>query len=275
MTFDAQTNNIWQGRPLASFFDNHKGCRIIRKDRNKILLKVQTVVTGKSGLFVKIYMCPTWWKRIKAHLQLSQGLHDLRICQQLQSLGVPVPAPVGALEEQARFGYPKRSLYACQWIENATSLQNMVVEMYLKRTGERELLHKLNVATGYFIAELHRKGVIPADLNSGNLLVKQSGSDKESFEFLLIDYERIFFSKTILPKQRLANLVQIAAFMLPSAEKAPWSLCLGYTQVHKEFDKEILAIKVNELARKRRAYWKRQVDERFRNIAKNMKKSSR
>lgn len=274
MTFDAQTD-MWQGRSLISFFDDHSGCIIIRKNRNKLLLKVPPVVAGKGRLFVKIYICPTWWTRIKAQWQLSRGMSDLRICRRLQVLGVPVPSPVGAIEEQAKFGCPKRSLYACQWIEDTITLQDMVVGMYHEKTGEKKLFHKLNVAIGCFIAELHRKGVVPADLNSGNLLVHQSDWDKDRFEFLLIDYERIFFSNTILPKQRLSNLVQIAAFMLPSAENAAWSLCLGYTQVHSEFNREILAIKVNELAKKRRAYWKRQIDERFRTIAKNMKKSSR
>ena len=48
---------------FSKIINNYRGCIVIRKDEEKVILKVPSEISGGNDLFVKIYLFPNNWKR--------------------------------------------------------------------------------------------------------------------------------------------------------------------------------------------------------------------
>lgn len=263
--------NEQQIRPLASFFHDHRGCVVVRKDRNKLLLRSRASSSHNADLFVKIYLHPSLRSRVQASCRRAGGARELNVCRRLRSLGVLTPEPVGSAVDRTWFGLPRRSLYAARWIGDAHTLQDLISHEYDRKQNGSEWFGDLTVAVGRFIATLHKKGVVPRELNAANLLVRCLNG--RGFEFLLIDYERIAFSRRAPISKCLTALSQVGASLLPVASNAPRQLSLGYTQICEALSLETLVREVDRSIWRRREMWARGLDERFSKIAKTLRKS--
>ena len=181
------------------------------------------------------------------------------------------PEPVGCALKRSWFGLPQHTLYAARWISDAITLQDLIFKEYDGEETRNELFSNLGVAIGRYIATLNKKGVVPSELNAGNLLVRRLNS--RSFEFILVDYDRISFSRRAPLSKYLTALSQVGAFLLPVSGDVPRQLSLGYTQVYQELDLEALTREVDHSIKRRRKMWARGLDEKFSNIAKALRES--
>lgn len=238
----------WQGGSLARLFDDQSGCIILRHQRSKVILRALSLEDGEADLFVKIYRYPDVRLRVMALLGRNGAQRELDHCRRLQRLGIPVPEPVGALEE-TWWGMPVRSLYAARWVSGATSLRQVLRDIRPDRGDAGDRLRQLAFASGRFLGELHRMGVACLDLNSGNLLV--SSGPRETPRFLLVDYERIAFDAAVVARKRLDALSQLGAALLPALEDAPRHLCRGYVAGYGEMDPAAMEAAVERLCRQR------------------------
>ena len=258
-----------QIRPLASFFNDHRGCVVVRKDRNKLLLRSRASSSHNADLFVKIYLHPNLRSRVQASFRLAGGARELYVCRRLRSLSVLTPEPIGCALKRSWFGLPLHSLYAARWISDAVTLQDLIFHEYDGEETRNELFGNLVVAIGHYIATLNKKGVVPRELNAGNLLVRRL--DSRSFEFILVDYDRVSFSRRAPLSKCLTALSQVGAFLVPVAGDVPRQLSLGYTQVYQGLDLKALTREVDLSISRRRKLWARGLDEKFSNIAKALR----
>ena len=285
---------------FSTIIYNYNGCIIIRKDEEKVILKVPSEISGGNDLFVKIYLFPNNWKRLYNFAGLKKGgYRDYRICRKLISHGVPVPDPVGAYNDMGIAGFPRRSLFASKWIKDAVSVRDLMVrhvsgksntgDQILRRKKEKILyedknkdsnnllsrgdLKKLSNSLGEFIAFLQKKRIYCNDLNAGNFLVRTS--DNSHFHFLLIDYEGISFIKPISKRRKIFNLSQIAAFMSVVDDNASHNLCQGYVKIQRQVDLKELTFEVEKKSKRLNKNWKKNLDNKFKKISQELLKNNK
>jgi len=284
---------------FSKIINNYRGCIVIRKDEEKVILKVPREISGRNDLFVKIYLFPNNWKRFCNFAGLKKGgFRDYRVCRKLISHGVPVPDPVGAYNDLGIGGFPRRSLFASKWIKEAISVRDMMVrhvsgksnagDQILRRKKEeilceeknkdssnllsRDGVIKLSNSLGGFIAFLHKNRIYCNDLNAGNFLVRIS--DNLCFHFLLIDYEGVSFIKPISKRRILSNLSQIAAFMSVVDDNASHNLCKGYVKkIQEQVNLKKLTCEVKEKSKKLKDNWKKNLDNKFKKISQELLKN--
>ena len=264
-----QKTNGWRDQSLISFFHDQTGCSILRKDRNKILLRAHGGRT--ADLFIKIFLYPNLHSRVQS-CRLLGGGQELNICRRLRSLGVPTPDPVGYAIERTWFGWPRRSLYAAKWVNDAHTLQDLII--HNNDWGEEDRsdqLGDLTLALGRFVATLHDKGVVPKDLTAGNLMVRQLTGGR--FEFLLVDYERIRFWRRVPRSKCLKSLSQVGAFLLPFFADAARSLSRGYVEIRKDLDLHELSVQVKQHSQDQMKMWLSKTDDRFSKIGAALERS--
>lgn len=285
---------------FSTIIYNYNGCIVIRKDEEKVILKVPSEISGGNELFVKIYLFPNNWKRFYNFAGLKKGgYRDYRVCRKLISHGVPVPDPVGAYNDLGIAGFPRRSLFASKWIKDAVSVRDLMVrhvsgesnagDQILRRKKEKILcedknkdssnllskdkLIKLTNSLGEFIAFLHKNRIYCNDLNAGNFLVRISNNSR--FHFLLIDYEGVSFIRPISKRRILSNLSQIAAFMTVVDDNASHSLCKGYVKIQKQVNLKKMTCEVEEKSKRLEENWKKNLDNKFKKISQELLKNKK
>lgn len=263
-----QKANGWRDQSLTSFFHDQTGCSILRKDRNKILLRA---CDGRTAdLFIKIFLYPNLHSRVQV-CRLLGGGQELNICRRLRSIGVTTPDPVGYAIESTWFGWPRHSLYAAKWVNDARTLQDLIIHNEWEGKDRIDRLGDLTIALGRFIATLHDKGVVSKDLTAGNLMVRQLAGGR--FEFLLVDYERIRFLRRVPRSKCLKSLSQVGAFLLPFFADAAKSLSRGYVEIRKDLDLHELSAQVDEYSQDKMKMWLSKTDDRFSKIGAALERS--
>jgi len=266
---------------FSKIINNYRGCIVIRKDKEKVIIKVPREISGGNDLFVKIYLFPNSWKRFCNFAGLKKGgFRDYRICRKLISHRVDVPDPVGAYNDPGIAGFPRRSLFASKWIKDAVSVRDLMVKEFLRREKGKTFyeeknkdsskllsrgdLKKLSHSLGEFIAFLQKKRIYCNDLNAGNFLVREY--DNSHFRFLLVDYEGISFIRPISKRRIIFNLSQIAALMSIVDDKAHYNLCQGYGKIQRQVDLKELTYEVEKKSKRLNKNWKKNLDSKFKKI---------
>ena len=284
---------------FSKIINNYRECIVLRKDEEKVILKVTREVSGGKELFVKIYLFPNRWKNFYKFAGLRKGgFRDYRVCKKLKSLGVPVPDPVGSYGDPWIPGFPRRSLFASKWIEDSVSIPNLMGglisgeskldDQILPRKKEKIVyedknkdsshllssgdLKKLSNSLGEFIAFLHKKRIYCKDLNAGNILVRIS--ENSHFHFLLIDYEGISFIRPISKRRKISNLSKIAAIMSVVDENASHNLCQGYGKIQRQVDLKELTFEVEKKSKRLNKNWKKNLDNNFEIISRKLQKNN-
>jgi tRNA A-37 threonylcarbamoyl transferase component Bud32 len=75
--------------------------------------------------------------------------------------------------------------------------------------ARREEKRELARAFGRFVADLHARGIYHGDLKAVNVFV--AAREDGSFEFTLVDYDRVVFGERVDRRRRIKNLSQAAA----------------------------------------------------------------
>jgi hypothetical protein len=284
-------------RELSSFLDDDSGCIVIRKDTDKVILKVPADVSGADALFVKVYLFTDVRRRLR-NLFWGQkgGVKDYRTCKKLKLLGVAVPEPVGAYADCPLTGLARRSLFATKWIADALSVRNLMLAQFSQKESPSEIvlpgkleypvdgvittnkfffkpaeINNFNFCLGAFVAGIHNRGVYTNDLNAGNILVQMPITSEP--RFLLIDYEGISFKTKVSKDRCLRNLAQIAAFISQRDENAVQNLCHGYWAMNQRFDLEEVTEIVERRSRLLQELWLKRLNTRFEEIGRKLQQS--
>lgn len=282
---------------LARYINDFNNCIVIRKDRDKAILKAPAVDSDNASWFVKIYFTPGITQRLRNFICRNLGgIRDYRICKELQLRGIPVPDPVGGFADHPLPGLAQHTVFACKWINNAPSVQILmrhlgsdkrirangiirkkreVSSIYLDNQIDffppcPEWMNEFNTALGKFVATLHKRGVYSNDLNVGNILVQNPGLD---FRFLLIDYEGIAFKRKVSRSRCFSNLIQVAAFMSQLTEYASLYLCQGYASVQHHFNSKETVGLIENRALILQKKWQQWVDLKIETIVRNLHRS--
>ncbi len=284
-------------RKLSSFLNDDKGCITIRKDMDKVILKVPSGVSGGDTLFVKIYFFSGLLSRLRNFLgEQRGGIKDFHICKKLELRGVPVPEPVGSYAQGPLAGFARKSLFAAKWVENAVSVRDFILQQFCQKEWPRKIilpprreygannailadkffldqtgLLKFNFHLGAFVADIHKCGVYTNDLNSGNILVQMPIHSKPFF--LLIDYEGIVFKAKVPENKCLSNLIQIAAFMSQADEDAARFICRGYAEKNRRFDQKKITEIVEKRAKTLQKIWLNKLNDNFEKINRKLQQS--
>jgi hypothetical protein len=281
-------------RELSSFLDDDRGCIVIRKDTDKVILKVPADVSGADALFVKIYLFTDVRRRLR-NLLMGQkgGVKDYRTCKKLKLLGVAVPEPVGAYADCPLTGLARRSLFVAKWVADAVSVRNLMLAQVSQKESPSEIvlprkleypadgvitadkfffkpaeINNFNFCLGAFVAGVHNRGVYTNDLNMGNILVQIPINSEP--RFLLIDYEGISFKNRVPKKKCLANLAQVAAFLSQRDECAVRNLCHGYSAINHRFDLEEVTEIVEARSQVLQELWLKRLNTRFEEIGRKL-----
>ena len=284
-------------RELSSFIDNHADCIVVRKDAQKVILKVPAGIWGADALFVKIYYFPAIGERLRNMLWGQKGgVKDYHICKKLRIRGVAVPEPLGTYADCPIAGFARRSLFAARWMDHAVSVRDLILARLSQKENpgvmvlpkkkefypddashteplflEASLINLFTLSLGRFVGGIHNRGVYTNDLNSGNILVQTPITSEP--QFLLIDYEGIAFKNKVSRDRCLRNMAQIAAFISPVDEKAVYNFCRGYLSASQRFDLGFLNDIVEKRSRLLQQQWLDRLNTRFEEIAQKLQQS--
>ncbi len=186
-----------------------------------------TLVTlpNASPVCIKELRWRGWIHALKGLFRPTQGVRSFRNGWSLRGAGIDVACPL-ALATERRFGLVRTEWIVMQVIPRATELDRYI----LKRAGaawpatEKIALVRL---FGRFIGSMHAAGIFHSDLKTCNVLVSEDTSSPDHQQeaeeaqpklnspclkpvrFSLLDYDDVSFSRQILMRQRIKNLVQL------------------------------------------------------------------
>ncbi|MCK4910903.1 MAG: hypothetical protein KAR83_04650 [Thermodesulfovibrionales bacterium] len=270
---------------LARFFASTEGASVIRRDRRKTLLKVSVGGNIRSDvqsdvnvdvdkeMFIKVFHFHGIVQRVRNSLGKSAGARELAANLRLATLGIAVPGAIGSSDERGTFGLLKNSLYAAHWISRMTNLRDLLIARLREGTLSSEWMDSLGRAAGEFTAGLHKKGVAPCDMNTGNLLVMEEGG---AFSIKYVDYEGIGFHDGTPPRAiRIQNLAHLGASLVQIHQSACDAMCRSYAGALGLAREEMDGLASDVLKRSLvlAAAWKSDLDQRFEMIEQDMEQA--
>ena len=165
---------IYEGRNTLKSFDVDGRCVVVKSFRPLGFVK---------GI---IY---SFFRKSKARRSYENAITFAR-------RGVDTPCPI-AYAEARRFGLLHSTFYMCEYTAHE--------EIATQLNGQATYNESLAKAFAQFVADLHLKGILHYDLNSGNVLFKKESESKlkskSEYHFQLIDINRVKFMPegTVVP----------------------------------------------------------------------------
>jgi hypothetical protein len=169
--------------------------RVIYNERN--MLKVFT--EQGYDIVVKRFRVPILLNKFAySFLRKSKAERSYKYAFRLQEKGINTPDPIAYIENKKK-GLIHFSYYICIFDKDSSSIRNQM----LGKEGGEEFLNAL----AFFIAELHKKGILFLDLSPGNILYKIENGRPV---FSLIDINRMTFLSKIPLKKRYINFKRLS-----------------------------------------------------------------
>ncbi|WP_321492927.1 lipopolysaccharide kinase InaA family protein [uncultured Desulfobacter sp.] len=258
-----------ENQNLASFFNSSANCRVLREDRNKLLLKTND---PENELFIKIFKYPELISSRFQHGRFSGGGLELNNCFKLVQRGIRTPEPVGSAVKRNWFGFPVQSLYAARWVKNSLPLPDYMARGHKGHLESSFSMVRFVENLGAFAGTINRQGIYTTDFNVTNFLVKQVfGSPEKHEEFFLVDYERLFFKKRVKLKQALLGLSQLGAHLASLDQALILPFCRGYAGVYPvKIPFNTFNYLVTRAAIEKKEQWEKNIDKKFDRIAQTM-----
>jgi len=261
MTYTIKSHNIDR---LKKYFNDHSDCTILRKDRNKTLLKTNG---PDNKLFIKIYNYPDFIASRFQHKRFAGGPLEFRLCKRLGHLGIKTPEPVGACVKRNRFGLMQKSLFVSRWLNDSIPLSKYLPLLKTKTDPSMDRLSTLAENLGQFVGYINSKNIISSDFNVSNILFRKN---EDIEEFYLVDYERIFFKQTYQLSNCLLGISQIGAFLIRLDQRLIHHFCCGYTLAVKDISLDRLEDILLAASIKKKDQWEMNMDKRFSQIANQL-----
>lgn len=169
-------------------------------------------------LAAKEYLPRGRWCSFKNLFRYSKAVVELARCARLARLGLPVPAPVAAVEIRSWRILKKAYLFTGEIVGGKSLLA-------LLDAGEhaglgRAQLGRIIDALARTVALAHSKGLFHGDLNASHLILKDwSTEDPQAY---LMDFENSRIRRKVTLKERLRDLARLersASYFLPARER--------------------------------------------------------
>jgi len=190
----------------------HPRCRIVKFQRKVI---VGRIATPAGSLYVKRYNVHAPYAALAPR---SPARAAWEAAAALARLGFATPVPVAAVEFR-RAGLLLRSFFVTAEVADAETADVRWRAILAERDPRRRRRMRRGFARalGALFRRLHLAGVYHNDLKDVNVLVV--GSRKRP-GFVLLDLERVRFSRDVSRRRRVKNLVQLARTLGPAASRA-------------------------------------------------------
>ena len=176
------------------------GCEILLDSRNRV---GALAISLKENIIVNVVIKKYRVQgidRIKSIFMPSKALRAWTGAMALEERGISTPQPVAYYEERGLWGI-KQSYFISKRIYDVEEIRTLFLN--LEEPGLRRLLGELT----RFIRLCHEQGILHKDLSDGNILVKERNN--ETFQFFMIDTNRIRIKKRIFLLGRIKNLIRL------------------------------------------------------------------
>lgn len=201
-----------------------------REDGLEDLLRLPEILEAIAGRSSRLAGTPTCWQwhpdwlrdpglhvRLYAHggalgrvlgttfLGPARMMDEFRVSIHARRRGVPVPVPV-ALRVERKYGPLVTAHYLCELVPQAVNL----LEFCAAAGGPPPLRPKrradVAAAVADAVARMHEAGIVHADLNLKNILVRP---DLRPPEALIVDFDKATLADPVLLPQRMENLLRL------------------------------------------------------------------
>lgn len=159
------------------------------------------------GLAVRQYAHGGLCGRLRGTLFLGAGRmsREFRVAMAAHRRGVPTAMPV-ALRVEKVLGPVVRAHYVSETIAGAVDLLELLKDAELAAEADRVPRRRLARAVADAVAAMHDAGIVHADLNVKNLLVRDALDEPQVF---VIDFDKACLVEGPALRQRMANLVRL------------------------------------------------------------------
>ena len=171
------------------------GRHVLKQGRRRLVVWLDDAGPGGEAVVVKQIPLRSVWHTLETRLRGRPASVQSACADRLLAAGVPVPKPLGAVEDERTSTLVSEAITGAQGLL-ATYLQS---DDRARRRFARDL--------GAFVARLHGSGVWVPDLKESNVLVQRDGA---ALRFVLVDLDRAREVRGDLSRRRrIANLVQL------------------------------------------------------------------
>ncbi len=162
---------------------------------------------GGSGLFVRQYahgglLGPLWGTRF---LGARRMLHEFRVAGIAHGCGVPTPRPVALCVVRAG-GPLVRGYYVSEALSDAVDLLQLFEAIPPDAEIDVGARRRLLVSIAHALAAMHDAGILHADLNVRNLMVRGGLDDPQVF---VVDLDKAELTDSPTLRQRMSNLARL------------------------------------------------------------------
>jgi tRNA A-37 threonylcarbamoyl transferase component Bud32 len=184
--------HLVDGGVLADVRRTAAAARVLKAHRFKSLLEL-TDAPGSQPLLIKGYAESGPIRRLKAALRGARALRELEACRRVVERDIPCAPILAAGVGRGRSWVVARRLMGWERLDR----------LYGSAAVTRGARARLALAYGRFCRRIHDAGVHQYDLNPTNVLARLIGAEPE---FLLIDFERVTFTRSVPLAVRLDAL---------------------------------------------------------------------
>jgi len=197
-------------KPQLLFENVDKTIKI--EGRNRVAIKNLEIGDTNLKVVIKRHWPENGLRQFFRSLRPGKALRNFKTALKLQSLGIPVAAPLAALQEKKGLLTPQ-SIYITRYLENSCDLHTFCRQHLSKTSADRLSLRKhLSNQLASILATLHKNGLWHRDPKATNFLVAPQGEDKH--KVLLIDMDGIKPYRLRRKSCQLRSLWQLSASLM-------------------------------------------------------------
>jgi len=162
-----------------------------------------------SAFYLKRYLYHSALDFVKHSPRSSRARRAFDASLMLQENGFDSPAVIGLLERR-RGPFVTDNMLVTREVQNAAPITQLLKDIR-NRSDRDTLVRKRDLIRAFAgtVGRMHAKGIFHGDLRLGNVLVVK---EHENWRFYFIDNERTEKFRSLPPRLRLKNLVQVNMF---------------------------------------------------------------
>ena len=214
---------------------------------NKRNVVEKVMIEGKPYV-VKKFKRPSLINRVAYLVRKSKARRAYEYALQLLENGVSTPLPVAYFETY------KGGLYDKAYFISEFTPHKLLETVYTDDIPA-EKRDEILLAFLDFLSGLHAKGIVPMDLNAGNVFYAAKG---DGYEFSLIDINRMKFGAVASESDCIRSIEQ-CFYRMPQLYNFVMLYCEKYDVAPYELMHKVLTLRVKRRARNR---FKRKIRER-------------
>jgi len=180
--------------------------------RNRVAVKNLTIADTNLKVVIKRHWPESGLRQFFRSLRPGKALRNFKTALKLQCLGIPVAAPLAALQKK-KGPLTQQSIYITRYFENSCDLCTFCRQMFSKTAVDRLALRKhLSNQLASILTTLHKNNLWHRDSKATNFLVTQQAEAKH--KVLLVDMDGIKPYWLRRESRQLRSLWQLAASLM-------------------------------------------------------------